>query len=162
MFLIIQLTISQHWFRHWLGTRRWAIVWTNDHLVYWHIYMWLGLNELTTLSARTIYFGLICNLWPFLNISTRAGTSTRFTSVSTSMSTCNMCEYEYKYEYLIITWVWVRVQADEYEHECKHRSMIYILFKQQYCIFQSLKRESSDFHKPGTKLQLPIAHVNSL
>ena len=32
---------------------------------------------------------------------TRAGASTRFTSTSTSMSTCNMCEYEY--EYLIIT-----------------------------------------------------------
>ena len=37
----------------------------------------------------------------------RAGASTRFTSMSTSMSTCNVCEYEY--EYLIITWIQVRV-----------------------------------------------------
>ena len=71
-----------------------------------------------------------------------------------------MCEYEYKYKYLIITWVRVRVLVNEYE--CEYRPSIYILYKKQYCIFQSLKRESSDFYKPGTKLQLPIAHVNSL
>ena len=57
-----------------------------------------------------------------------------------------MCEYEY--EYLIITWVQVRVLVHEYEYQ----PMIYILYKQQYCIFQSLKRESSDSYKPGTKL----------
>ena len=63
-----------------------------------------------------------------------------------------MCEYEYKYEYLIIAWVrvWVRVLIDEYEY--KYRHMIYILYKEQYCIFQSLKRESSDSYKPETKL----------
>ena len=61
-----------------------------------------------------------------------------------------MCEYEYEYENCIITWVRVRVRVlvDEYEYE--HRSMIYILYKQQYCIFQSLKSEYSDSYKPGT------------
>ena len=75
-----------------------------------------------------------------------------------------MCEYEYKYEYLIIAWVRVRVPAlvDEYEYKYEYRPMIYILYKQQYCIFQSLKRESSHFYNPGTKVQLPIVHVNSL
>ena len=76
----------------------------------------------------------------------RAGASTRFTS----MSTCSM--YEYESEYLIIAWVQVqvRVLVDEYGYEYRH--MIYILYKEQYCIFQSLKRESSDSYKPETKL----------
>ena len=66
----------------------------------------------------------------------------------------------HKYEYLIIAWVRVRVRVlvDEYEY----KEYEYILYKQQYCIFQSLKRESSHFYNPGTKLQLPIVHVNSL
>ena len=77
------------------------------------------------------------------------------------MSTSNMCEYKYKYEYLIITWVQVWVLFDEYEY--RPMIYIYILYKQQYCIFQTLKRESSDCYKPRTKLQLPIiVHVNSL
>ena len=63
-----------------------------------------------------------------------------------------MCEYKYKSEYLIIAWVQVRVRVlvDEYEYE--YRPMIYILYKQQYCIFQFLKRESSDSYEPWTKL----------
>ena len=63
-----------------------------------------------------------------------------------------MYEYEYEYEYLIIAWVRVRVRVlvDEYEYEYRH--MIYILYKEQYCIFQSLKRESLDSYKPETKL----------
>ena len=65
-----------------------------------------------------------------------------------------MCEYEYQSEYFIIAWVRVRVWVlvDEYEYEYKYRHMIYILYKEQYCIFQSLKRESSDSNKPQTKL----------
>ena len=59
-----------------------------------------------------------------------------------------MSEYEYESEYLITAWVRVRVLVDEYEYQ----PMIHILYKQQYCIFQSLKRESSDSYKPGTKL----------
>ena len=44
---------------------------------------------------------------------------------------------EYEYEYLIIAWVRVRVPVlvDEYEYEYEYRPMIYILYKQQYCIF---------------------------
>ena len=95
-------------------------------------------------------------------LSIRAGASTRFTSTSTSMSTCNMYEYEYKYEYLIIVWVRVWVLVDKCEYKYEYWSMIYILYKQQYWVFQSLKRESSDSNKPGTKLQLPIVHDNSL
>ena len=82
----------------------------------------------------------------------RAGASTRFTSTSTSTSTCNMCESEYESDYLITAWVRVRVLVDEYEYEYEYRPMIYILYKQQYCIFKSLKRESSDSYKPGKKL----------
>ena len=41
-----QLTISQHWFGWWLAQNRWwAIIWTNDGLVYKHIYiihLWWG------------------------------------------------------------------------------------------------------------------------
>ena len=61
-----------------------------------------------------------------------------------------MCESEYE----IIAWVrvQVRVLVDEYEYEYEYRHMIYILYKEQYCIFQSLKRESSDSYKPGTKV----------
>ena len=61
-----------------------------------------------------------------------------------------MCEYEYEYEYkyLIIPWVRVRVLVDEYEYEYENEyeywSMIYILYGQRYCIFQSLKKESSE------------------
>ena len=61
-------------------------------------------------------------------------------SPSTSLITWLLHEYE----------LWVRVLVDEYEYE--YRPMIYILYKQQYCIFKSLKRESSDSYKPGKKL----------
>ena len=75
-----------------------------------------------------------------------------------------MCEYEYEYEYLNITWVRVRILVDEYqyEYEYEYRAMIYILYKQQYCIFQTLNGECSDSYKPETKLQLLIVHVHSL
>ena len=79
-----------------------------------------------------------------------------------------MCEYEYESEYLIIAWVWVRVRVlvDEYEYEYEYRHMIYILYKEQYCIFQSLKRESSDSYKPETisynfplSMQIPFVNI---
>ena len=73
-----------------------------------------------------------------------------------------MCEYEYEYEYLIIAWVPVRVLVDEYEYEFVYESKINMLYKQQYCFFQSLEGEYSDSNKPETELQLPIIHVNSL
>ena len=40
LFLRVQLTISQHWFR------RQAIIWTSDGLFYWRLYVPLGLDEL--------------------------------------------------------------------------------------------------------------------
>ena len=98
-------------------------------------------------------------------IISRAGASTRFTSTSTSTSPCNMCESESESEYLIITWVRVRVPFDEYEYKCEYRSIInilYSMYRQQIFIVRSLTRESSDCYKPGTKLQLPIVHVNYL
>ena len=78
-----------------------------------------------------------------------------------------MCEYEYEYEYLIITWVRVRVRVlvDEYEYKHEYRSMInilYSMYRQQIFIGRSLTIESSNSYKPGTKLQLPIVHVNYL
>ena len=53
LFLMVQLTIIQHWFRQWLGTcqatshylKQWC-------LVYWRIYASLGLNELSS----SLYF----------------------------------------------------------------------------------------------------------
>ena len=126
------------------------------------------------------YCGIYGNMQWFENVSlcilcwinhswvlSRAGAGTRFTSTSTSTSICNMCEYEYEYEYLIITWVRVRVRVlvDEYEYKCEYRSMINILYskyRQQIFIVRSLTRESSDCYKPGTKLKLPIVHVNYL
>ena len=111
------------------------------------------------------YFGMHTTFIRSKPFVTRAGASTRFTSTSTSTSTCNMCEYEY--EYLIITWVRVRVRVlvDEFEYKCEYRSMINILYstyRQQIFIVRSLTRESSDCYKSGTKLQLPIVHVNYL
>ena len=108
----------------------------------------------------------IVRMWA-MKLGTRAGGSTRFTSTSTSTTTCNMCEYEYEYEYLIITWVRVRVRVlvDEYEYKYEYRSMIntvYSMYRQQIFIVRSLTKESSDSYKPGTKLQLPIVHVNYL
>ena len=80
------------------------------------------------------------------------------------MSTCNMCEYEYESEYFIIAWVRVRVWVlvDEYEYEYRH--MIYILYKEQYCIFQSLGnpqilinlRQSYNFPLP---MQIPFVNI---
>ena len=50
LFLGVQLTISQHWFRKWLGadqaTSHYLDQWWLD---YWRIYASLGLNELTPL-----------------------------------------------------------------------------------------------------------------
>ena len=77
-----------------------------------------------------------------------------------------MCQYEYESEYLIIAWVRVRVLVlvDEYEYEYEYRHMIYILYKEQYCIFQSLGnpqiffnlKQSYNFPLP---LQIPFVNI---
>ena len=52
LFLRVQLTIFQHWFRLWLGAVQATSHYLNQWwLVYWRIYASPGLNELTTLSA---------------------------------------------------------------------------------------------------------------
>ena len=103
-----------------------------------------------------------------------------------STSTCNMCEYVYEYECLIITsphrplisvlthpWEFAdyRTRQDktsesmsEYWLMYKSTStgLWYILYRQQYCICQSLKRESFDFYRSETLFQLSIVHVNYL
>ena len=48
LFLRYQLTIFQHWFRYWLGAVQATSLYLNQWwLVYWRIYVSLGLNELT-------------------------------------------------------------------------------------------------------------------
>ena len=41
-------------------------------------------------------------------------------------------------------------------------NILYSMYRQQIFIVRSMTRESSDSYKPGTKLQLPIVHVNYL
>ena len=48
LLLRFQLTIFQHWFRYWLGAVQATSHYLNQWwLVYWRIYVSLGLNELT-------------------------------------------------------------------------------------------------------------------
>ena len=49
LFLRVQLTIIQHWFRKWLGAGQATSHYLNQWwLVYWRIYASLGLNEFNT------------------------------------------------------------------------------------------------------------------
>ena len=51
LFLRVQLTIFQHWFRQWLGADQETSHYLNRWwIVYWRIYASLGLNELRTRS----------------------------------------------------------------------------------------------------------------
>ena len=57
LFLMIQLTIAQHWFRKWLGAEwRQYIIWTNADLIHWRIYAALGGDELINRSIKMITF----------------------------------------------------------------------------------------------------------
>ena len=48
LFLRVDLTITQHWFRWWLGARRWhAIILTKADWIHWRKYAALGGDELT-------------------------------------------------------------------------------------------------------------------
>ena len=52
LFLMLQLTISQHWFRLWLGAGQATSHYLNQWwLVYWCMYASLGLNELKPFSS---------------------------------------------------------------------------------------------------------------
>ena len=55
MFLSVQFTIFQRWFRYWLGADQATSHYLNQWLfVHWRIYASLGLNELTYRSATHI------------------------------------------------------------------------------------------------------------
>ena len=60
-FLGVQLTIFQHWFRWWLGTDQW---W----LVYWRTYASLGLSDLNPCTIQTFMSVWIVQACQFLNI----------------------------------------------------------------------------------------------
>ena len=55
LFLRVQLTLFQHWFRLWLGAGQATSHYLNQWwLVYWRIYASLGLNELITRSYKRL------------------------------------------------------------------------------------------------------------
>ena len=54
LFLRVQWTIFQHWFRWWLGAVQATSHYLNQWwLIYWHIYASLGLNELTFVELNS-------------------------------------------------------------------------------------------------------------
>ena len=61
----VQLTISQHWLG--LVPNSWKIIaWTNDDLVYWHIYVSFGFCELLVcLINITLYTLNVFRQWPW-------------------------------------------------------------------------------------------------
>ena len=62
LFLMLQWTIFQHWFRQWLGTNQATSHYVNKWwLIYWCIHVSLGLNELTYSSGQELYFHSILN-----------------------------------------------------------------------------------------------------
>ena len=62
LFLRVQLTISQHWFRKWLGAVQATSHYLNQWwLVYWRIYASPGLNELT-MQTHTVSSYFIIHL----------------------------------------------------------------------------------------------------
>ena len=57
LFLRVQLTIFQHWFRYWLGAGQATSHYLNQWwLLYWWIYASLGLNELTSTAKCCGHF----------------------------------------------------------------------------------------------------------
>ena len=57
LFLSVQLTIIQHWFRHWLGTGQATSHYLSQWwLVYWRMYASIGINELKNSLLRIARF----------------------------------------------------------------------------------------------------------
>ena len=55
LFLRVQISIFQHWFRYWLGADQATSHYLNQWwLVYWRIYASLGVNELTMPDLHTL------------------------------------------------------------------------------------------------------------
>ena len=95
LFLRVQLTIFQYWFRWWLGAGQATSHYLNQWwLVYWRIYPSLGLNELRT---PLIKFGQN-NDWP-LRVSTQRDRSLSFWSVV-------LMELRYIYMFIVIFAHW--------------------------------------------------------
>ena len=70
LFLRVQLTIFQHWFRYWLGAVQATSHYLNQWwLVYWRIYASLGLNELTYMHKTCIPRQRILYLWHLMRQS---------------------------------------------------------------------------------------------
>ena len=69
IFLGIQITINQHWFRKWLGTKRHhSITWTNDDLVQWPINVSPGgcfKNAYELLNLRALKFSPANSMYIF-------------------------------------------------------------------------------------------------
>ena len=59
LFLSVQLTITQHWFRYGLSPNWWrSIIWTNADPINWHIYAalwrrWVNISMINILSLNT-------------------------------------------------------------------------------------------------------------
>ena len=69
LFLRVQLTTGFHWFKYWLSVGGWpAIIWTNDGLVYWCIYMSLSFHEFNQMvcyiSSRSMNSKIYKGAWP--------------------------------------------------------------------------------------------------
>ena len=65
LFLRVQLTINQHWYRLWLGTGQATSHYLNQcWLVYWRKYASLGLNEL--ISRNLLLVKEVTGIWPSL------------------------------------------------------------------------------------------------
>ena len=61
LFLRVQLTIIQHWFRQWLGAGQATSHYLNQWwLVYWRIYASLGLNELKNIPSCFTVSSVTC------------------------------------------------------------------------------------------------------
>ena len=64
LFVRVQLTIFQHWFRWWLGAVQATSHYRNQGwLVYWRIYASLGLNELNVLVIKSTLWSEHCACW---------------------------------------------------------------------------------------------------
>ena len=81
--LRVRLTLFQHWFRQWLGTGQATSHCLNQWwLIYWRIYMSLGLNELTKVKAFNC-----CHEWIFYIIISFCHALSRSTVIITSVIT---------------------------------------------------------------------------
>ena len=91
LFLKVQLTIFQHWFRWWFGGEQaTSLIWTNDGPVQRRIYTSLGVNELKGWFTRSHI--------RYVGVLTRAY----------SKSTCGWWEHmDFNWAVNLLIWLWV-------------------------------------------------------